>query len=481
MRGSPEDYKPWHIKENDGWDWPTIKNYFKKSEKIADPYILNNPNLIKDHGVDGEFVINQLNFTHTNIVEKLTEAYKEMGLKYLEDLNGDTQMGVGKLRGGQNEGKRVSTATAFLNPIKERKNLYVLKNTFARVIEIDQKSKTAKAVSVSLRYGDIETYYAKKEVILSAGTVNTPVLLMMSGIGPKELLTDKRIKVVSDLPVGGNLQDHVRIPIPVTIDTGAKPKDEKFWLQAAAQYLLDQSGPLATNYDQPNINAFLSVPDGKTLPDVQIDHNYFVPNTSYIFSMCNDIMSLKKEICTQFADFNSNKEMIIFFVSLCRPYSRGKLELRGINAMEHPKIFSKYFSDKRDIETFVKAVKRVSEIVNTPSFKNMKAELKRIQFDNCDSLEFASNEYWECMARTVTYNVYHPVGTAKMGKADDPDAVVNSRLKVYGVKNLRVVDASIMPTIPSVNTNAAVMMIAERAADFIKEDHGILGVKRDEL
>ncbi|KAG6455685.1 glucose dehydrogenase [FAD, quinone] [Manduca sexta] len=481
MRGSEEDYKPWHVKEKDGWDWPTLKKYFMKSEKMVDPLILNNPELAKNHGVDGEYVVDKLNFTHPHLVEKLTQGYKELGLKYLEDLNGDSQMGVGKIRGGIHKGKRVSSATAFLTPIKGRKNLFVLKNAFARNIGFDEKSKTAKSVTVSLRYGDIETYFAKKEIIVSGGAINTPVLLMMSGIGPRELLEEINIKVISNVPVGQNLQDHVRIPIPMTIDTGALPRDEKFMLRATAEYMLDQTGPLATNIDQPNINAFLSVPDGKTLPDVQIDHNYFVPNTSTVYKMCTKVMAFNKDVCKQFEEFNAEKEMIIFFVSLCRPHSRGKLEILGHNTMEHPRIYPKYFSDERDMKTFVENIKKVVQIVDTPTFKSMKAELQRIKFEDCDGFDLGSDKYWECMARTVTYHVYHPVGTAKMGLPNDPGSVVNSKLKVYGVKHLRVVDASIMPTIPSVNVNAAVMMIAERAADFIKEEHLQTEQKRDEL
>lgn len=481
MRGSAGDYEPWHLKENDGWDWPTLKEYFKKSEKIVDPFILNNPELRKEHGTEGEFVVDQLNFTHTGIAEKLTDAYKELGLKYLDDLNGPTQLGVGKIRGGIHKGRRVSTATAFLNPVRERKNLKVMKYAFVKKLEIDAKNKTVIGVTLSLLYGDVESYFATKEVILSAGTVNTPKLLMLSGIGPRSLLKEKDIKVISDLGVGKNLQDHVRIPIPVTVDTGVERRGEEFWQKAAAEYLVDQTGPLTTNYDQPNINAFLSVSDDNSLPDVQIDHNYFLPNTSYVYSVCKDSWSFKDSICKQFAEFNKEKEMFIFFVALCRPHSRGYIEIRGKNPMEHPKIFTKYFNDKRDMDTFVKGVKKVMEIVNTPSFKDMKAEIKRIYFEGCDDFEFESENYWECMAKTVTYHVYHPVGTAKMGNGKDSEAVVDSRLRVYGVKNLRVVDASVMPTIPSVNTNAATMMVAERAADFIKEDYLKVDSKKDEL
>lgn len=481
MRGSAGDYEPWHLKDDDGWDWPTLKEYFKKSEKMVDPFILNNPELRKEHGTEGEFVIDQLNFTHAGIAEKLTEGYKELGLTYLDDLNGPTQLGVGKLRGGIHKGRRVSTVTAFLNPVRERKNLKVMKYAYVNKLEIDKKNKTVIGVRLSLLYGDVESYFATKEVIVSAGAVNTPKLLMLSGIGPRALLKEKDIGVVSDLDVGKNLQDHVRIPIPVIVDTGAERRGDEFWQKAAAEYLVDQSGPLTTNYDQPNVNAFLSVSGDKSLPDVQIDHNYFLPNTSYVNSVCKDSWSFKDSICNQFTEFNKEKELFIFFVALCRPHSRGYIEIRGKNAMEHPKIFTKYFNDTRDMDTFVKGVKKVMEIVNTPTFKNMKAEIKRINFEGCDDFEFESEDYWECMARTVTFHVYHPVGTVKMGKVKDSTAVVDSRLKVYGVKNLRVVDASVMPTIPSVNTNAAVMMIAERAADFIKEDYLKEENKKDEL
>lgn len=478
MKGSPGDYKPWHLKDGDGWDWESIKKYFMKSEKIVDPLILNNPVLRNNHGTDGEFIIDKFNFTHTEIADKLIEAYLEMGLTYLDDLNGPTQMGFGRLRGGNHKGRRVSTATAFLNPIKNRDNLYILKNTFVnQIIFEDSKAVGIKATDIE---GKSVNFYASKEVIVSAGAVNTPVLLMLSGIGPKEHLEELKIEVVADLPVGENLQDHVRIPVPVTLNTRAKQLSDTFWLKAAAQYLLEQDGPHAVNFDQPNINAFISVPDGKKLPDVQIDHNYFLPNTSYVYPVCRNIMSFTDEICKQFEEMNANSEMIIFFVSLCRPYSRGKILLRSKIPTDHPKIYSKYFSDKQDLDIFIESLKRLTDIVDTKSFNEAGAKLERIKFKDCDNFVFRSNDYWECMARTVTYNVYHPVGTAKMGAADDPTSVVDTELRVLGVKGLRVVDASIMPTITSVNTNAPTMMIAERGADFIKLEH-VLRKTKDEL
>ncbi|KAJ2939128.1 hypothetical protein O0L34_g8441 [Tuta absoluta] len=478
MRGSPGDYAPWHLEDNDGWDWPSLKKYFKKSEKMIDPFILNNPHLLENHGTEGEFIVDQLNFTHNDFVDKLLMGYREIGVNFLEDLNGDTQMGVGRIRGANYRGKRVSTATAFLNPVRERDNLFVLKDTPAYYIKVDKETKETKGVKVTLKNGNDAIFYAIKDVIISTGAVNTPMLLMASGIGPKGHLEELNINVIADLPVGENLQDHVRIPVPVTINTGAKENDEKFWIKAVADYLIDQTGPHSMNYDQPNVNAFLAVPNSKSLPDVQIDHNYFVPNTSYVYSMCKNTFNFKDEICKQFEEFNSKEELLIFFVSLCRPYSKGNILLRSASANTFPKIYPKYFGDKRDMEIYVKSLKRLMDIINTPTFKAMNAELKRINYKDCDIFDLSSDEYWECMARTVTYNVYHPVGTAKMGKIDDPTAVVDNKLKVIGVKGLRVVDASIMPTIPSVNTNAAVMMVAERAADFIKHEYESM---KDEL
>lgn len=468
MKGSSGDYEPWHLADDDGWDWPSIKKYLMKSEKMIDPDILNNPELRKNHGTDGQFIVDKLNFTHPEIVDKLLKAYSEMGLQYLDDLNGPTQMGVGKIRGSNHDGKRVSTATSFLNSAQNRKNLYVLKNTFANKILFEN----SKAVGIEVKRENSQmTLFVSKEVVVSAGSVNTPVLLMLSGIGPKKHLDEFDIDIVADLPVGDNLQDHVRIPVPVTLSTGAAPENEDYWHKAAAQYLLERTGPHSTNYDQPNINAFVSVPDGKTLPDVQIDHNYFVPNTSYVYSTCRDIMSFTDEICKQFSEMNAESEMIIFFVSLCRPFSTGKIRLRSKNPTDHPKIYSKYFSDMRDMEIFVKNLKRVTQIVETDVFRNVHAKLERVKFKDCDGLRCASDSYWECMARTLTYNVYHPVGTAKMGKQDDPTTVVDSKLKVLGLKGVRVIDASIMPTITSVNTNAPTMMIAERGDDFIKSEY----------
>ncbi|XP_068631859.1 ecdysone oxidase-like [Battus philenor] len=480
MKGSSGDYARWHFEKDDGWDWPTIKSYFKKSEKIIDPLILNNPKLLENYGTEGNFIIDKLNYTHTKIADKLTKGYLEIGLKHLEDLNGPSQLGVGNIRGGINKGKRVSTATAFLNAARERKNLYVLKKTFVTKIEIDE-TKRAEGVKVILSDGEATSFFANKEIIISAGSINTPILLMLSGIGQKAHLKELKIKTVANLPVGENLQDHVRIPVLVSIDTNSTQEDEVYWLKAMAQYLVDQTGPHATNYDQPNINAFLSIHENASLPDVQVDHNYFVRNTSYISSMCKYVLSYDNDICKQISDINKEHDILLFYISLCRPFSRGKILLRSINAVEFPKIYANYFSDERDMGVFIKSIKKVMRIVETPTFKALNATIQRIYHKECDDFEMESDEYWECLARTITFNVYHPVGTAKMGKNGDHTAVVTSKLKVRGVKNLRVVDASIMPTIPSVNTNAATMMIAERASDFIKTEYNGENIKKDEL
>ncbi|XP_013192329.2 ecdysone oxidase [Amyelois transitella] len=477
MTGVPGDYEPWHLEEDDGWDWDSVKKYLKKSEKILDPFILNNPELLQFYGTDGEFIVEQLNYTNTEIVDILVQGYTDMGINFIDNFNGLSLMGVGKVRGGHHKGHRVSTATAFLNPISGRANLYVLKNTFANKVVIEDKK--AKGVQVTLSNGKEATFIATKEVIVSGGTVNTPALLMLSGIGPKEHLEELGIEVLSNLRVGENLLDHVRIPFAVTINTGAGPKSDEYWSKAVVEYLMDKTGPHSFNYNQPNVNTFLAADPSKKMPDVQIDHNYFVPNTSYLYETCSEIMNYQDVICKQIDEFNQ-KELIIFFVSLCRPYSTGKILLRSRNPRDFPKIYSKYFSDTRDVDTYLKALKRVTEIVVTPTFQAINAELKRINYDDCDEFKFSSDDYWICMMRTMTYNVYHPAGTAKMGKRDDPTAVVDSRLRVFGIEGLRVVDASVMPTLPSVNINAPVMMIAERASDFIKEDHGFFNSK-DEL
>ncbi|XP_053607707.1 ecdysone oxidase-like [Plodia interpunctella] len=477
MTGVSGDYAPWHLEEDDGWDWASIKKYLKKSEKIMDPFIIDNPELLKHYGTDGEFIINQLNYTHTDIAEKLSEGYNEMGLRWIDNFNGDTLLGVGKVRGAQNKGRRVSTATAFLNPIKDRENLFVLKNTFVNKIVIEDNK--VRGVQVTLSNDKEATFLSTKEVIVSGGAVNTPVLLMLSGIGPREHLEEMGIKVLSDLRVGENLLDHVRIAFPVTINTGAEPKPDDFWAKAAVQYLMDQTGPYSFNYNQPNINAFLATYNKQKMPDVQIDHNYFVPKTPSLYETCSDIMNYNDEICKQIEEFNQS-ELILFFVSLCRPYSTGYILLRSTKPRDFPKIYSKYFSDERDVETYLKALKRVAKIVDTPTFQAINATLKRINFKDCDDYKFTSDDYWLCMMKVMTYNVYHPAGTAKMGTTDDATAVVDSRLRVFGIEGLRVVDASVMPTMTSVNINAAVMMIAERASDFIKEDHNML-YSRDEL
>lgn len=458
-RGFPADYDEWADIAGPEWSWENVLPYFKKTEHMTEQQIVNNEELMKYHGRDGEIEVSGLNNTSEEI-ERFLEAFREIGFHIVNDMTNPHKIGAGKFSHTIRDGKRDSSLTALLNKAKGD-NIFVLKNAMVTKILLDN----ATAVGVKVLTTEYELhFYAEKEVIVSAGTFNTPKLLMLSGIGPKEHLDELGIDVIKDLPaVGGNLHDHVMFLNYIAAENGTCYTSEATQYMDMIKYLYDRSGSLA-NAD--SMGALLALKGSESnTPDFAF-YPTCSPQKFQFYEGCVSVIGLDSKICAQLDAENQSNELISIAVVLLKPQSRGKIRLLSTNPLDDPLIYSGTFDNLEDLDGFPEAVDVVNSLAETSYFKKKSAHVVDIKIDVCDGLN--GSEEVKCKARAMATSAWHAVGTASLGK------VVDGELRVIGVQRLRVVDASVMAKVTRGNTNAPVVMIAEKAADFIRS-----GINRD--
>ncbi|PWQ92894.1 GMC family oxidoreductase [Leucothrix pacifica] len=434
VRGQAEDYDRWDALGNTGWSYKDVLPYFKKSEdqaRGANEY----------HGVGGPLKVSDLRLRRP-IADYFIKAATQIGIPLNEDYNGATQEGVGYFQQTAHKGFRWSTAKGFLRPAMKRSNLNVeVKATTSKVIFDGDKASGVEYI----QNGQRKIAKAKKEVILSAGAIGSPQILQLSGVADQALLEKVGVPLQHHLPgVGQNLQDHLQIRLVFkTSERTLNDELNSYWKQfkVGLQYILKRTGALTLAASQVTIFT-RSRPDVER-PDIQF---HFQP------------LSADKpgEGVHNFSAFTSS-------VCNLRPYSRGHLEITSADPLQYPAIHPNYLSDERDQQLAIDSIKVARNIAEAPALA------PHILDEYVPGKQYQSDEELLVAAREHSQTIYHPTSTCKMG--NDDMAVVDTRLRVHGLKGLRVIDASIMPEIVSGNTNAPAIMIAEKGADMILEDN----------
>ncbi|XP_045452674.1 glucose dehydrogenase [FAD, quinone]-like [Melitaea cinxia] len=470
QRGHPEDYNDWARMGNEGWSYKEILPYFKKSENMKISY-LNNSIF---HGVGGYLDIDYGTYS-TPLNDAFKKAGEELGYEW-NDPNGEKVIGFSKPQATIRNGRRCSTSKAFLEPVRFRRNLRVSKYTTVTKILIDSITNVAKGVEF-IKNGKRKRIFARKEVILSAGTFGSAQLLMLSGVGPEEHLKQLGINTIVNLPVGYNLQDHVTFSgnafivnttnLCVNDLMAASPT-------SAALYMIGQ-GPLTIPGGAAGL-AFTQTKYGKGLAEGRPDIELVMGAGSLagdLFGIIRSMLGVTdqwyKEVYGSLS-LRDRQNSFALNPILIRPRSVGRLTLHSANFTDQPKINPNYFNHPEDLQSLKEGVRFAQKIINTKAFQRYGTRLHDTPFPNCKDYRFDSEEYWECAIMQTSITLDHQVGTCKMGPSTDPTSVVSARLLVHGVKGLRVVDASIIPRIPASHTHAPVVMIAEKASDLIKQD-----------
>ncbi|CAG9831004.1 unnamed protein product [Diabrotica balteata] len=461
VKGNKRDYDTWEELGNTGWGWDTVKEYFKKLENMQVQGVSD------QYGRDGYMTLNRYP-SDQPIVTILDDAFKEMKYPQLKEENPANPLGTLTAFQCIKNGIRFNTGRAFLGQVKSRSNLMTALYSFVQKVIIDQKNKSATGVQVKV--GErIINLKAKKEVIVSGGSINSPQLLMLSGVGPKDHLQEVKIDLIKDLPVGEHLEDHA-LHVGFFVELNPEIQSTENQLDMIYKYFAHQEGVLGTILIT-NFWDFINTKNDSPYPNMQHHYLLYRVNDTYATSGFPTSIGLKDEILANINDAIKERPLLQIASTLLNPKSHGKIMLRSSNAQEKPLIYSGYFSDQNneDMTVMLESLRFLEKLLETSPLKEHDPRITQLDLPECNKFEFRSDDYWKCSLRYHTTTVYHPTGTCKMGPSDDGTAVVDPELRVFGIDNLRVADASIMPKIVSANTHAPTMMIGYKAGVMISK------------
>ncbi len=434
MRGQARDYDHWRQLGNSGWGWDDVLPYFRKSEDYA-------PGEDEMHGAGGEWRVEDQRLSWP-VLDAVIEACEEAGIPRIADFNRGDNFGVSYFKVNQRRGIRVNTAKAFLRPALKRKNLTVLSQAQVKEILIENGRATG---VIFWRSGQLAQAAARREVILAAGAIGSPQLLEVSGVGSGEVLSRAGVGVKYDLPgVGENLQDHLQIRAVYKVKNALTLNQRVSTLRGKAaiglEYALRRSGPMSMAPSQ--LGVF-----------TKSDPSFETANLQFHIQP----LSLDK-----FGEPLHSFPAITASVANLRPESRGSTHIASNDPRVHPKIQPNYLSSETDLRVAADSIRVTRRIMAARAMRPFEPEEFR------PGAALTSDEDLSQAAGEIGTTIFHPVGTCMMGRSER--AVVDERLRVHGIAGLRVVDASVMPSITSGNTNSPTIMIAEKASDMILAD-----------
>uniref|UniRef100_A0A1I8N090 Glucose-methanol-choline oxidoreductase N-terminal domain-containing protein n=1 Tax=Musca domestica TaxID=7370 RepID=A0A1I8N090_MUSDO len=467
-RGNRRDYDTWAEMGNEGWSYKDVLPYFKKLE---DSLV---PNADEEYvGRNGPVKVSYARW-RSQVSKAFVLAAIQNGSDYV-DYNGRRQVGVSYIQTTTDQSIRWSANRAYLYPIKgKRPNLHIKKFAMVTKVLIDPKTKKAYGVLFESNGQSFEVR-ARLEVILSAGAINSPQLLMLSGVGPAKHLMDMGIEPLANLAVGYNLQDHIAPALNIVTNETTLTVEDFFDI--------DEIVKLNTR------NSMLSLPgavEAIAFYDLQNPHDpdgwpelelFTTPGAFHENVFLASAIGIRSDILHALYDdvVDNEKSVFLIFAMLLQARSKGRIILRSKDPAQYPLIYPNYLQDPYDMDVLVKGLQKIIHLLDQPAMRRINATLLQQHVPSCRQYsDITSREYLQCYIRQLTFTIYHQSGTAKMGPPTDSQAVVDPRLRVHGIKKLRVVDASIMPKLVAGHPNGPIFMIAEKAADMIKEDYGKL-------
>ncbi len=440
MRGQRSDYQTWVESGNPGWSWDDVLPYFKGMEDYAH-------GADELHGAGGELPVQERRVSW-EILDAWRDAAEECGIPKIDEFNRGDNFGNAYFQVNQRNGVRWNAVRCFLNPVKHRQNLTIVRRAHVGRLQLETRdgAKRATGVEVRLDGGQFGVFRAAREVLLAAGSIGSPQILQLSGIGPGSLLQAHQIEVNHDLPgVGENLHDHLQIRMQYKVKNTITLNDRAGTvlgkLAMGFEYLVSRTGPLTMPPSQ--LGAFAK--SDPSQPSANIEWHVQPLSLDKFGDPLHPFSAVTPSVCN------------------LRPSSRGHVRIKSPDPYQHPQIKLNYLSSDEDKRVAVDSIRFTRRIMAAKALERFQPE----EFLPGPAVE--TEEQLAHAAGDLGTTIFHPVGTCKMG--NDATAVVDGRLRVHGIGNLRVVDASVMPRITSGNTNAPTMMIAERAAEFIRQDN----------
>lgn len=465
-----------------GWTFEDLMPYFLRYEGLQDLDQLPSSS-IPYHNTSGLLSIGFFGESENPWHSRIITSFQSLNFPFNPDVNAASQIGVTKAVGYTYEGERMSTARGYLARKDVKNTLKVAKNTMCTGVILNENNIATGVTAV--QFSKKIKLYAEKEVILSAGTLGTPQILMLSGIGHADHLRRMGIPVKADLPVGDDLTDHVLPLLFLKVSKTRRTLENlRVLITSVSQlteYLIERDGALTSNgltdvtvfvnthcYDFEQKKLLNVSFDGSDceVPNLQIINAYIDMNVIPIAkSFFQNAIGMNSDVIDQLSELNKNSAIITVSPVLLQPYSSGTVRLMNRDPLSPPAIYANYLSDERDVDEMVQSIRLVEQLTETTAFRRGNVSLFRLNLPGCPRSQLDAEEYWRCYVRHLTYPVYHAVGTASL------NTVLDERLRVLGVQRLRVADLSVLPTLPRANTEAVTVAIGERVAEMLLADN----------